>query len=125
VLASGAYGSPAILLRSGIGPVDELTPLGIKPVHSLPGVGRALADHSAVQLSYRSEVLDREMHAFQSEHWLPDEQCLSKTRSSICREAFDLHIYSVSGWDQPTNAWKYNVFISVVAPQSFGAVKLA
>ena len=125
VLASGAYGSPAILLRSGIGLTDELRPLGIEPVHPLPGVGRALADHSAVQLSFRSAALDREMHAFAASHWLPDEQALSKTRSSICREAFDLHIYSVSGWDQPSNAWKYNVFISVVNPQSAGAVRLA
>ena len=125
VLAAGAYGSPSILLRSGIGDAAELTPLGIAPVHQLPGVGRALADHAAVQLTYRSEALDRQMHAFQASHWLPDEQVLSKTRSSLCKEAFDLHIYSVSGWDRPTNAWKYNVFVSVVDPQSSGTIKLA
>ncbi|MGA7670058.1 MAG: GMC family oxidoreductase N-terminal domain-containing protein [Nitrolancea sp.] len=125
VLSSGAYGSPAILLRSGIGPADELTTLGIDPVHPLPGVGRALADHPAVELSYRSEALDQEMRVFEESNWLPDEQALSKTRSSICREAFDLHIYSVSGWDQSANAWKYNIFISSVTPQSAGTIKLA
>ena len=125
VLAAGAYGSPSILLRSGIGPVDDLTLLGIESVHPLPGVGRALADHSAVQLSFHSDALDREMRDFQSEHWLPDEQCLSKTRSSLCREAFDLHIYSVSGWEAASQTWKYNIFVSVVAPRSSGTLKLA
>lgn len=44
VLAAGAYGSPPILLRSGIGPPDELRSLGIEPRLDLP-VGRALIDH--------------------------------------------------------------------------------
>jgi choline dehydrogenase len=44
VVCGGAYGSPAILLRSGIGPADELRELGIEPVADLP-VGRGLRDH--------------------------------------------------------------------------------
>ena len=43
-VCGGAYGSPAILLRSGIGPADELRALGIEPVADLP-VGRGLRDH--------------------------------------------------------------------------------
>ncbi len=45
VLSAGVIGSPAILLRSGIGPAAELTPLGIPVVHDLPGVGKNLQDH--------------------------------------------------------------------------------
>ena len=48
VLAAGAYGSPAILLRSGIGPADELRALGIDVVADVAGVGRELADHPCV-----------------------------------------------------------------------------
>ena len=44
VVSGGTYGSPAILLRSGIGPADELAALGIEPVADLP-VGRGLRDH--------------------------------------------------------------------------------
>jgi choline dehydrogenase len=44
ILSAGAYGSPAILLRSGIGPVDELTSLGIDVVADVPGVGANLAE---------------------------------------------------------------------------------
>src|SRR5262249_14853494 len=39
LLAAGAYGSPMILLRSGIGPADHLRSVGIDPVLDRPGVG--------------------------------------------------------------------------------------
>ena len=50
VLAAGAYASPAILLRSGIGPADDLRALGIAPIAALSGVGRNLIDHPLVGL---------------------------------------------------------------------------
>ena len=49
-LAAGAIGSPAILLRSGIGPRTGLAGLGIEPVADLPGVGAGLADHPVTRL---------------------------------------------------------------------------
>jgi choline dehydrogenase len=48
VLAAGAYGSPAILARSGIGPARDLAELGIDVVADLPGVGDNLIDHPLV-----------------------------------------------------------------------------
>jgi choline dehydrogenase len=45
VVCAGAIDSPRLLLLSGIGPADELRPLGIEPVVDLPGVGRNLHDH--------------------------------------------------------------------------------
>ena len=48
VLSAGAYGSPQILMLSGIGRPDELSAAGITPLHDLPGVGRDLADHPVV-----------------------------------------------------------------------------
>jgi choline dehydrogenase len=50
ILAAGAYGSPPILLRSGIGPDADLRALGIRAVDDLPGVGRNLADHPGADL---------------------------------------------------------------------------
>jgi choline dehydrogenase len=49
-LCAGAVGSPAILMRSGIGPRRELEVLGIKVVLELPGVGARLWDHAAVTI---------------------------------------------------------------------------
>ena len=45
VLAAGALDSPAILLRSGIGPAGDLEQLGIPVVLDSPEVGRNLHDH--------------------------------------------------------------------------------
>src|SRR4051794_22765588 len=43
ILSGGAYGSPAILLRSGVGPAADLAQLGIEVVADLP-VGQRLHD---------------------------------------------------------------------------------
>ncbi len=48
ILSAGAFGSPAILLRSGIGPSEDLTTLGIEVRVDLNGVGSHLWDHSTV-----------------------------------------------------------------------------
>jgi choline dehydrogenase-like flavoprotein len=50
VLAAGTYGSPTILLRSGIGPADHLREVGIPLLADLAGVGANLADHPGVDI---------------------------------------------------------------------------
>jgi choline dehydrogenase-like flavoprotein len=48
VVAAGSHGSPAIMLRSGIGPAGPLRDLGIRVAADLPGVGENLTDHPLV-----------------------------------------------------------------------------
>lgn len=48
IICAGAVGSPAMLLRSGIGGGDLLRNSGIPVVHELPGVGRNLQEHMTV-----------------------------------------------------------------------------
>lgn len=55
VLAAGAFGSPQLLLLSGIGPADELGRHSIPLRHELPGVGEGLTDHVDLALCYRSK----------------------------------------------------------------------
>jgi choline dehydrogenase len=50
ILSAGTYGSPPVLLRSGVGPAADLRDLGIEGVVDLPGVGSKLADHPGVDL---------------------------------------------------------------------------
>ncbi|MEO6208402.1 MAG: FAD-dependent oxidoreductase [Candidatus Limnocylindrales bacterium] len=50
VLAAGTYGSPTLLMRSGVGPADHLHDVGVAVRLDLPGVGSNLADHPAVEL---------------------------------------------------------------------------
>ena len=51
VVAAGAYDSPQLLLRSGIGPAGDLEAVGIRPVVDLP-VGRNLLDHLLIGVAY-------------------------------------------------------------------------
>ncbi|KAF2670486.1 glucose-methanol-choline oxidoreductase-like protein [Microthyrium microscopicum] len=66
IISAGAYCSPAILLRSGIGPRQELKELGISIVKDLPGVGENLLDHPSTILAYQVNspdlTLDKEMY---------------------------------------------------------------
>src|SRR5579872_5117307 len=45
LLASGAFGSPKLLMQSGIGPAEHLKSVGVGVAHDLPGVGGNLQDH--------------------------------------------------------------------------------
>ena len=45
ILSAGAVNTPRLLMLSGIGDPTELSAVGVRPVHSLPGVGRNLMDH--------------------------------------------------------------------------------
>ena len=53
LVCSGAIASPQILLRSGLGPAEELTALDIPVVQHLPGVGRNLQDHLELYIQYQ------------------------------------------------------------------------
>lgn len=54
VLSAGSFGSPQLLMLSGIGPRQELDRHGIAINHELPGVGENLQDHIDYVFSYRS-----------------------------------------------------------------------
>ena len=59
ILAGGSYGSPAILLRSGVGPAADLAELGISVVADLP-VGQHLHDQPFYYNAYalKTDALD-------------------------------------------------------------------
>jgi choline dehydrogenase-like flavoprotein len=54
ILCAGAFGSPQLLLLSGIGPKDELARHGIVTRLELPGVGQNLQDHPDYVIGYLS-----------------------------------------------------------------------
>ena len=51
IVSAGTLASPAILLRSGIGPADELARHDIPVKHALPGVGANLHDHNGSSIA--------------------------------------------------------------------------
>jgi choline dehydrogenase len=129
VVASGTYGSPPILMRSGIGDPDELRSLGIEPTVPLPGVGRNLHDHPAVTVIFKgTPALESMMTEYCSRNWMPEEQTIAKFRSRhypASERGFDLHIYPVGGPDSTTETgWHWFFPVACMTPRSRGAVTL-
>ncbi|MBM3925116.1 MAG: mycofactocin system GMC family oxidoreductase MftG [SAR202 cluster bacterium] len=52
VCCAGAFGSPMLLMRSGVGPEEELKRLKIKSTQILPGVGQNLRNHPVAWVLY-------------------------------------------------------------------------
>src|SRR5262249_6869422 len=50
ILSAGSYASPALLMRSGIGPGPQLQAAGVHPLFELPGVGQGLRDHPSAEI---------------------------------------------------------------------------
>jgi choline dehydrogenase-like flavoprotein len=53
ILSAGAVASPALLMRSGIGPAAQLRAHGLDVVRDAPGVGANLQDHLQLRLIYK------------------------------------------------------------------------
>jgi choline dehydrogenase len=125
VLAGGAFGSPVILQRSGIGDPARLRALGIEPVLALPGVGQNLHDHPGVTVRFAGGAGSAQvMEAFAATRWMPEEQSIAKLRSSYCEEGFDLHTYPIGG-PTPDGGWKWELPVACMTPLSRGEVHIA
>lgn len=55
ILSGGAFGSPQIMMLSGIGSGEELRRHGIEVLHEAPGVGQNLQDHIDLVYSYKTK----------------------------------------------------------------------
>ncbi|WP_374581374.1 GMC family oxidoreductase [Pseudoduganella sp.] len=119
VLSAGAYGSAAILLRSGVGPADELAAIDIQPVADLP-VGRRLKDHPFYYNAYaaRPEVIGAQSPAIGAKLW---------TRSSLAKPGeLDLHITATHLFPHELSPTKIGFVLAVALtlPQSVGTLRL-
>jgi choline dehydrogenase len=56
IICAGAFGSPKLLMLSGIGPADELVARGISVLADLRGVGQNLQEHPVVHLLWDVDV---------------------------------------------------------------------
>jgi choline dehydrogenase len=113
VLAAGTYGSPPILLRSGIGPADDLSAHGIRVVRDLPGVGANLADHPGVDIDTGWDGPGREepiLHTFATYQSEADVDGLPDVA---------LWLVDPSG-DPPT----FEISVLLLKPRSRGRVRL-
>jgi choline dehydrogenase len=126
VLAAGTYGSPAILLRSGIGPWAALRTLAIPVVMDLPGVGQNLSDHPGSWLQgLPSRRLEAEFASVDSESLLRTATGL-RVMSGTADGRWDLHLICWTEVVPANHGASYELYVSVklLKPRSRGSVRL-
>ena len=122
ILSAGAYGSPSILLRSGVGPAGHLRDLGIPVVLDLPGVGENLMDHPylAPYTSGRTSFVISQRAIPQRRAFI---QTMIKARSRQVDDEIDLHLYPREQRDE-TGRWILGFGVSLQYSRSRGRVRL-
>jgi choline dehydrogenase len=126
VLATGAYASPAILLRSGIGSEQELGRLAIKTAISLPGVGGHLVDHPGVGLQFAltGEMQDATARFAQARPLFRD-QCILRSASRRRSDGFSaLHLVPRTSDADTGGGYRADVGVFALKPASSGRVTL-
>jgi choline dehydrogenase len=123
VLTAGAYFTPAILMRTGIGPEAKLRTLGLPIAAPLP-VGDQLLDHCGFALVFEpAERLHAEIAASEP---LFEAQVMLKAASSVCPPGtLDLHSPPWAN-PRPGEPGRYDVRIPffLMQPRSSGRVRL-
>lgn len=129
VLCAGAYGSPAILLRSGIGPAAELRAMDIPLVADRPGVGAHLLDHPSLYFAAvdggstaPSAYAIRPEYAPAAPAVVP---LLIKARSRQATEEIDLHITYGYERDEARGGWGAFFIVCLELARSMGRVRLS
>ena len=118
VLAAGAYASPAILMRTGIGPAVHLREVGVRVAVELPGVGHGLTDHPLVSVDLPTAGGDVGAKF----------QVMLIMRSPLAdlNSPPDLHLFAAGPFDSPEipSGGVFGIVTGLLAPRSRGSVRL-
>jgi len=123
IVSGGAYGSPQLLLLSGIGPGEHLQDMDITVRHDLPGVGHNLHDHILV----RGICVEASRSIPAGTGNLGEAVLYWRSRSSL--PGPDLQIVLIHApfhnpW-QPTSGNAYTFAVAHMHPRSRGRLRLA
>ncbi|WP_033288815.1 GMC family oxidoreductase [Amycolatopsis jejuensis] len=124
VLAAGALASPAILLRSGIGPSGALAESGVEVVVDLPGVGENLHDHLLSPVIFATDR--REVEPPQSGRSVTQTHLFWRSRPGLdVPDTQPIH-FSVPMYEpwMTGPATGFSLMAGMIAPRSRGTLRL-
>nr|WP_315595309.1 GMC family oxidoreductase N-terminal domain-containing protein [uncultured Cupriavidus sp.] len=144
IVSGGAFGSPQLLMASGIGPGQQLQELGVPVVHHAPGVGQNLQEHPNVSL-YQSHVPTTDLFGVSAAgawrmmaEWKRYKRNRTGMLTSNCAEAgvfvksrreladpdLQLHLIPAVAARDRVLAHGYSCHVCVLRPRSRGQVRL-
>jgi len=124
VLCGGAYGSPAILLRSGIGPAAGLQELDLPVVANRPGVGTHLLDHPLVTFTNGDEFAPYVVNPEYAPTTAFAVPTILKARSHQTVEEVDLYLIHGHYWEEERERWVAWFELNLDVAPSQGRVRL-
>ncbi|MEP6549018.1 MAG: GMC family oxidoreductase N-terminal domain-containing protein [Gammaproteobacteria bacterium] len=103
ILAGGVYGSPQLLMLSGVGPAERLTSVGIKTLVDLPGVGKNLIEHPFMFVGWnvRPGAFRSELRLDRATMWVLQWRLFGKGLFATNGAAGNLFIRTDPGLDRP------------------------
>lgn len=130
LLAAGTYGSPAVLMRSGVGPAAHLAEVGVRAEVDLPGVGANLIDHPCLVLPLTpTPELNAALAKKEAAGELYASQVAIKAASEFCDGgAWDLHLLPTAGpplfGTLPPGQYEVGIAAFLMKPASRGRLRL-
>ncbi len=130
VLACGSFGTPTVLMRSGVGPAAHLKEHGIRCEVNLPGVGADLSDQPGVFVPLSpTRELNAALAAKEADGKLYVSRMLIRAASAYCPDgSWDLHLLPTAGpplfGGLPPGQYEAGVSAFLMKPASRGHVRL-
>ncbi|UVE19555.1 FAD-dependent oxidoreductase [Pseudomonas sp. LS44] len=144
ILSAGSYGSPQLLMVSGVGPAEHLAEHGIELVQDLPEVGQNLQEHPDARLHMRLFSTDLyaasvpgglrmlgEWQRYRRDRYgmfasnIVETGAFLKSRAELPDPDLQLHFGTSFGDLQKLGTHGYNGHVCVLRPHSRGELRLA